>query len=97
MPPYLPYPLELVYLSGVAEIGLGALLLVPSLSRLAGYGLILLLIAVFPANLNMAMNSDLFPGLPTWWCWGRLPLQVILGVGVWWSSKPNHAALNNFR
>jgi uncharacterized membrane protein len=48
MPPYLPWHLALVYLSGVAEMGLGALLLFEQWSVLAGWGLIALLIAVFP-------------------------------------------------
>ena len=58
MPPYLPWHLPLVYISGVLEIVLGGLLLWPSWSRLAAWGLIALLIAVFPANLHMALHTD---------------------------------------
>lgn len=56
MPPWLPFPKELVFLSGAVEIGC-ALLLLPSLSRkLAAWGIIFLLTAVFPANIQMAIN-----------------------------------------
>jgi uncharacterized membrane protein len=78
MPPYLPWPRELVYLSGLAEIGLGALLLVPRFTRLAGWGLIALLIAVFPANLHMALNPQLYPFAPPLLLYLRLPLQLVL-------------------
>jgi uncharacterized membrane protein len=57
MPPYLPWHLALVYLSGVAEIVLGVAVLVPSLRRLVAWGIILLLIAVFPANLHIALHN----------------------------------------
>jgi uncharacterized membrane protein len=53
MPPYLPWHLGLVYLSGLIEIALGLLLLVPRFSRLAAWGIIALLIAVFPANIYL--------------------------------------------
>ncbi|MFN0110647.1 MAG: MauE/DoxX family redox-associated membrane protein [Blastocatellia bacterium] len=61
MPPYLPWHLALVYISGVAEILLGVLVLFPRYTQLAGWGLIALLIAVFPANVFMAQNPLLFP------------------------------------
>ena len=64
MPPYLPLPLELVYISGAAESGLGGLLLIRRWAAWAGWGLIALLVAVFPANLHMAMHSELVPSLP---------------------------------
>src|SRR6187402_108288 len=64
VPPYLPWPEMLVYVSGVAEIVLGVLLLVPSMMRIAAWGQIALLIAVFPANIHMAMNPQLYPGTP---------------------------------
>ena len=58
LPPYLPWHRELVYLSGACEIVLGGLLLVPPCSRYAAWGLIALLVAVFPANLHMALHPD---------------------------------------
>ena len=88
MPPYLPLHLELVYLSGVAEMGLGALLLVPAYRSLAAWGLIALLIAVFPANLYAAQMSgqpgDPFPDLPTWGAWARLPFQLVFIAWAYW-------------
>src|ERR1022692_975836 len=61
MPPYLPLHLELVYLSGFFEIALGVLLLVPRFSRFAAWGIIALLIAVFPANIYVYQNQDVLP------------------------------------
>ena len=77
MPPYLPWPLFLVYLSGVFEVALGALLLVPKFTSLAAWGLIALLIAVFPANIHMAMHPELFPKLSPIALWIRLPFQAL--------------------
>src|SRR4051795_10844349 len=77
MPPYLPMHRPLVLLSGVIEIALGILLLVPMTSRLAAWGLIALLIAVFPANLHVYRHQELFP-LPPLLHWLRLPMQGVL-------------------
>jgi uncharacterized membrane protein len=77
VPPYLPWPLLLVYLSGALEIAFGALLLAPRHQRLAAWGLALLLVAVFPANLHMALEPDAF-GLPPALLYARLPLQALL-------------------
>ena len=78
VPPYLPWPTVLVYVSGVAEILLGALLMLPRMEQLAGWGLIALLIAVFPANVHMALNSSLYPASSPTALWVRLPLQGVL-------------------
>jgi uncharacterized membrane protein len=77
MPPYLPYPRALVLVSGVFEVALGILLLVPRTSHLAAWGLIALLIAVFPANLYMYQHSEQFRVSPTLLLL-RLPLQGLL-------------------
>ncbi len=84
MPPYLPAHLALVYLSGVLEIigGIGALF--SRTRRFAGWGLIALLIVVFPANLYMAMNPEVFSTIPVWALYARLPLQIVLIAWVWW-------------
>ena len=58
MPPYLPWHYALVILSGIAEFVLGVALLIPKLSRLAAWGLIALLLAIFPANLHMTMHPE---------------------------------------
>jgi uncharacterized membrane protein len=77
MPPYLPYHRALVLLSGVFEVVLGILLLVPTTSRLAAWGLIALLVAVFPANVYMCQHPEKFALSPTLLLL-RLPLQVVL-------------------
>jgi uncharacterized membrane protein len=91
MPPYLPYPRELVFISGVAEILGGLGVLAPPVRRAAGWGLALLLIAVFPANIQMAQDSLHRHG----WTLAtsllfflRLPLQFVLAAWVEWATRP---------
>lgn len=89
MPTVLPAPLMLVYVSGIAEIAGGLGLILVRTRKLAAYGLIALLIAIFPANLNMAIN-DLPLGdtpVPTWALWARLPLQLVLIAWAWWVGR----------
>ena len=88
MPPYLPAPLALVYLSGVAEIGLGALLLFSRWQVIAGWGLIALSVAVFPANLHMALNPELFTQFSSTGLWLRLPLQAVVIAWAYWYTRP---------
>lgn len=88
MPPRLPAPLTLVYVSGVCEMGLGALLFT-RLRRLAAWGLMALLIAVFPANVQMALHPDQYREFPPVLLWARLPLQ---GVLLAWAYRYTHAA-----
>lgn len=80
MPPQLPAPLALVYVSGVAEIAGGLGLILPATRRLAAWGLIALFIAIFPANLNMAIHHLPLGDhpVPAWALWARLPLQLVL-------------------
>jgi uncharacterized membrane protein len=78
MPPYLPWHRELVAISGVAEIAFGALLLFRRWAVLAGWGLIALLVAVFPANLHMATHPELYPSISPTALWLRLPIQGLL-------------------
>lgn len=84
MPPYLPWHLPLVYLSGVVEIALGCLLLLPQFTRLAAWGLIALLLAVFPANIHMALHHELYPEYSSPALWLRLPLQFVLLAWAYW-------------
>lgn len=88
MPPYLPWHRELVFLSGITEVGLGVLLFVPHWSRWAAWGLIALLIAVFPANIHMALHSEQFTGISPIVLWLRLPLQLVLIGWVYWHTQP---------
>ena len=88
MPPWVPLHLESVYLSGVAEVGLGVLLLIPRTSIISAWGLIALLIAVFPANLHMALHPDAFPDFSQAALWVRLPLQGVLVAWAFWYTRP---------
>lgn len=87
MPPYLPWHAALVAISGYFQIGLGLLVFVPRYRRLAGWGIVALLIAVFPANLHMALNPDRFARIPQWVLWLRLPLQAVLIAWAEWSTR----------
>ncbi|MBM64665.1 MAG: hypothetical protein CMH55_00340 [Myxococcales bacterium] len=89
MPPYLPWHLELVYISGVFEILGGIGLLIPATRRQAGFGLLLLLLAVFPANIHMLVNEVYFADMPKerWLLWARLPLQLVFAVAVLWVAE----------
>ena len=90
MPPYIPWHLGMVYVSGFFEILGGLGLLIPRTRRAAAWGLVALLIAVFPANLYMATNpvetgaASLAPILR----WGRLPLQLPLIAWLLWCTQP---------
>lgn len=91
MPPYLPWHLPLVYLSGVAEFLLGACVLMPQTRRYAAWGLIALLIAVFPANIHIALFNVPLDGSAEGygiWNWLRLPLQGVLILWAWWYTQP---------
>jgi uncharacterized membrane protein len=82
MPPWLPYPAALVLISGIFELAAGSLLLIPSTRRLAAWLIILLLIAVFPANIQMLLNYQDQNNPLVWMAVVRLPLQLLL---IWWA------------
>lgn len=89
-PAWLPAPLALVYISGVAEIAGGLGLILPATRRLAAWGLVALYVAIFPANLNMAVHALSPLGgdpLPWWALWGRLPLQLVLIAWAAWYAR----------
>ncbi|RTQ51685.1 DoxX family membrane protein [Hymenobacter gummosus] len=88
VPPLLPVPKALVYLSGAAEIGLGLLLLPRRTRRVAAWGLVALLLAVFPANVYMARLPGGGVGAPQWLLWARLPLQLPLMLWAWRYTRP---------
>ena len=89
MPPYLPWHLELVYLSGFFEAAFGILVMVPRFTRIAAWGLIAVVIAVFPANIHMAVNSHLYPDISPIFLWIRLPLQLIFIAWPYWFTRPD--------
>ena len=90
MPPWIPNPLTGIIVSGIAELagGLGLLVPVRDLQRAAGFGLLLLLVAVFPANIYMAAAHIQVHGFPSrnWMAWARLPLQPVLMFAVSWAA-----------
>lgn len=89
MPSWIPFHLFWVYASGVVETAGGLGLLIPRYRKVAGWILFVLLIVVFPANVNMAVNEIQLPGrdpMPVWAMWARLPLQFVLLFLVWWSA-----------
>ena len=87
MPPYIPNPVEMVMISGVAEIFLGLLLLFSQTQKIAAWGIILLLIAVFPANIYMAQHPELFPIVPRWGLYIRLPLQFLMIAWAYYYTR----------
>ena len=92
MPPYLPWHEALVFLSGVAEVMIGIGLLVPRTRVLAAWGAIALLVAVYPANIHMAL-ADVPIGDPPRSSgamrWVRLPLQFVLMAWAWLHTRPD--------
>jgi uncharacterized membrane protein len=88
MPPELPAHRELVLLSGAAELACGVLLFSPAHEALAAWGLIALLLAIFPANLQMARAAGTaaspFPSVSPFWAYARLPLQALM---IWWAYQ----------
>lgn len=87
IPDGFPNPELLVSLSGIAEFALGVTLLIPRFSQLAAWGLIALLIAVFPANINMAAHHERFANVPEMFLYIRLPLQGLLIAWAWVYTK----------
>ena len=87
VPPYIPYALATVYISGAFEL-FGAIgLWVKTTRSLAGYGLMLLTVVVTPANIYMLQHADVFSELPQWALLARLPLQLLLIWLIWWCSR----------
>ena len=82
IPPYIKFPVVMNQLSGAAEIILGIALCIPVISGYAAWGIILLLIAVFPANIQMLTDRKAALGLPKWLLIVRLPLQLVL---IYWA------------
>jgi uncharacterized membrane protein len=85
VPPALGHEAELVAISGLAEIAGGVGLLFSPTRRAAGWGLIALLLAVWPANIYMAVEAQRFAGVaPAWALWARVPLQIPM---IWWIAR----------
>ena len=93
MPPWLPWPEAMNAISGAAEILGGLGLLVPRARRFAGWGLVALLVAVFPANLHVALAGRM-PGFgfSPLTLWLRLPFQLLFIAWVWWVALRRDSA-----
>jgi uncharacterized membrane protein len=83
IPPFFFNPKLLNIVTGASEIFLAIFLCIPTTSGFAALGIIVLLFAVFPANIYMAVNKKAGLGLPKWLLWVRLPLQIALGLWAW--------------
>lgn len=98
MPPYLPGHAELIFWSGVAEVSCGLGLLLPQTRKLAAWGTIALLVAIFPANIHVALhNVPLFgaaegAGIANWI---RLPFQFVFMAGAWWYTRDDATATHS--
>ncbi|MSX02247.1 MAG: hypothetical protein F2813_03695 [Actinobacteria bacterium] len=91
MPKWLPAHDPLIYASGVAEIAAGAALACPDprIRRAGGVLAVLTLLGVFPANVEMALNADRFPGIPRPALYARLPFQLVFLAWVFAAMKPS--------
>ena len=94
MPPALPFPRELVALSGAFEVAGGVGLLIPRTRKLAAWGIIALLLAVFPANIYAAFAGMKLGtwDVPKWLLWARLPLQLPM---IWWAFSSAEVGRRN--
>ncbi len=88
MPEYLSYHKELVIISGIFELFGGIGVLVPQTRLLAGYCLIALVIAVYPANINMALNPEKYKDIPELFLYIRLPFQFLFVWFIWRAIAP---------
>ena len=87
VPPILPFKIAIVYISGIFEIILGSLLIFPKTRFIAGWGLIILLLAVYPANIYVALTNGEAMDITPLIAWGRLPFQFVLIGLAYWHSK----------
>ena len=84
MPPNFPYHYQAVYWSGFFELLFGFLLINPKARFIAGWGIIFVMITVFPANLYLAVNDGAVMGISKELAWGRLPFQYLfIGLAYW--------------
>ena len=90
MPPPFPLHKEAVYISGFFEILGGICVLIPSLRKLAGWGLIALLISVYPANIYMAITPEAFPEISIGLLYFRLPLQFLFIYWAYSITRPEY-------
>ena len=90
MPPWVPFPREVILFTGACEVAGGVGLMIARLRRAAGIGLALYAVAVFPANLHHALDGVRVPGLPSSW-WYHAPRLAFQPVFVWWALYAGEA------
>lgn len=89
MPPYIPWPLAMIYISGAAEMLGGVGVLIPDglvfrqTRRFAAWGMVVLLVAISPVHIHMCLHPEQFSMFPIWLIWLRLPLQLALMGWAW--------------
>lgn len=88
MPPWVPWPLAAIYLSGVAELIGAFALLSPRTRAAAGIWLLLVIAAVTPVHIYMLQYPERFPQFPLFVLWLRILIQLLLMACVWWSTRP---------
>ena len=88
IPPLIPFKHFIVYFSGFIEIILGIILLITQLRSFAAWSIIILLIAVYPANIYLALTNGAALDTTPFIAWGRLPFQFLLVAVAYWHSKP---------
>ena len=91
VPPYIPFPLAAVYVTGVLELIGAVAIWIPRWRSWAGIGLVILTVCVTPANIYMWMNPRLFPDISPAVLGWRLVAQVVLLAIIWWSTRPSDA------
>ena len=91
MPPAFPLHSEAVYISGFFEVLGGVCVLIPRLRKIAGWGLVALLVSVYPANIYMAITPEAFPDLSVELLYARLPFQFIF---IYWAYSVTQPAYN---
>ena len=92
MPPAFPMHVEAVYVSGFFEVLGGVCVLIPRLRKIAGWGLVALLVAVYPANIYMAITPDAFPDFPVALLYVRLAFQFVF---FYWAFSVTRPAYNS--
>ncbi len=82
MPPFIPAPGFMIFMSGVIEVLLGMAVMWPPTTSLAAWGIIALLVAILPPHIYMIQQKEQWPKIPSWLLWLRLPLQGLL---IFWA------------
>jgi uncharacterized membrane protein len=84
-----------VYLSGIIEIVLGVLVAIPRTAAMAGWGIILMLIAFLPVHVHMLVNNHLYPEAPTSVLWLRFPIQALFILWAYWYTTPRSSRVGS--